>query len=166
MSDDNGFGGYDNTDQTGQQQQSKSEGGGLRAKLEEALARAKAAEDKLAETEKNLNARTVSELFQKFGVPDKVKKFYAGDPTEEAVTAWVKENAEVFGISLPGAEATETPEDKARNEALRATQAASKIGFDGVSTSAQTALGEAESKLKAGASEAELDEIIGNLFKR
>lgn len=160
----NEFGGYDG-DQSGQQQ-SKSEGGGLRAKLEEALTRAKAAEDRATEAEKGLKARTTADLFRKFEVPDKVQKFYTGDATEEAIAQWVKDNADVFGITLPAAEANETPEDKARNDQLRATQAASRIGFDGGNQSIQTALSDAESKLKAGASEADLDAAIETMFSK
>lgn len=160
MSDDlNEFGGYD-----GESEKPKSEGGGLRAKLEEALARAKAAEDKLAETDKALKARTAADLFRKFEVPDKVQKFYTGEATEEAVTQWVKENADVFGITLPGAEAVETPEDKARNDQLRATQNASRVGFDGGAISVETALSEANAKLQAGASEADIDAAINQMF--
>lgn len=164
MSDSNEFGGLEGDE--GDKPKGSETGGGLRAKLEEALTRAKAAEDKLAETTKTLKTREAADLFGKFGVPDKVQKFYTGDVTEEAITAWCKENADVFGISVPGAEASESPEDKQRNDAMRGTQAASRLGFDGMTHSAETAMNEANAKLKAGASEAELDEMLGNLFKR
>lgn len=163
MSDDlNEFGGYDGDQQS--EQKSKSEGGGLRAKLEEALKRASEAESRLTEVQKQLNSRTAADLFGKFGVPEKVQKFYSGDVTEEAITQWVKENAELFGISLPGAEAAETPEDKARNDQLRATQNASRVGFDGGNISVETALSEANAKLQAGASEADIDAAINQMF--
>lgn len=164
MSDDlNEFGGYETDEQP-----KKSEGGTLRAKLEEALKRASDAEAKLAEATKQLSQRTAQDVFSKLGVPDKVRKLYTGDVSEEAITTWVQEYADVFGITPEGGDekaVEETPEDTARNDQIRSVQNASKLGFDGGSTGAAL-LAEAEAKLKGGASEADIDAIIQKAFAR
>jgi hypothetical protein len=70
-------------------------------------------------------------VFTKLGVPEKVRKFYAGDPTEDAITQWVKDNADVFGLTPEGGgDVTETPERRQMFDDLSGVMSAQQMGTD------------------------------------
>lgn len=84
----------------------------------------------LADLKAQLALRDASEVFSKLGVPDKVRKFYSGEPTEDAITQWVKDNADVFGLSPAGEDPTVPPERKQMFDDLSGVQSAESLGID------------------------------------
>lgn len=119
MSDDT-FG----SDDTGQQE---TDGSALRKFGTEQKRRADELDKQLAELRAELAKRNSSEIFAKLNVPEKVRKFYTGEPTQDAIEAWVKENADVFGL---GSEAEQDPERQQQNADLEAVTQATLTGQD------------------------------------
>ncbi len=113
----------DGEQSTGQE----SDGKALRRFGTEQKARADALANELAEIKAQLAKRDAEGIFAKLGVPEKVRKFYSGDPTEDAIAAWVKENADVFGIEV---DAAPTEQQTEQVQQLTNVQQASQLGTD------------------------------------
>jgi hypothetical protein len=92
------------------------------------LAEERAAE--LAELKAQFAKIQAGEIFTKLGVPDKVRKFYSGEPTEDAIKSWVTENADVFGIEVGAETATQTEDQAVQHAQLGAVQQAQQLGAD------------------------------------
>lgn len=103
----------------------------------------------LAELKAQLALRDAGEVFSKLGVPDKVRKFYSGEPTEEAITQWVKDNADVFGLSPDGQDPTVPPERKQLFDDLSGVQNAEQLGVDKDGTVSREILAQQRSDLMA-----------------
>jgi hypothetical protein len=85
----------------------------------------------LADTKAENAARAMADVFKELGVPDKVRKFYSGDPTKEAITQWVQENADVFGLAGPdGEDPTVPPERRQQFDDLSGVMSAQSLGQD------------------------------------
>lgn len=85
----------------------------------------------LADAKAETAKRDMESVFSKLGVPDKVRKFYSGDPTEDAITQWVKDNADVFGLTPEGGgDVTETPERRQMFDDLSGVMSAQSLGAD------------------------------------
>lgn len=85
----------------------------------------------LADAKAETAKRDMESVFSKLGVPEKVRKFYSGDPTEDAITQWVKDNADVFGLTPEGAaEVTDTPERRQMFDDLSGVMSAQSMGTD------------------------------------
>jgi hypothetical protein len=106
-------------------------GSALRKFAEEQKQLVKQLQAQLAEVNKQLASRTTADVFAKLGVSEKVRKFYTGEPTEEAISQWWKENAEVFGVD-PGVGQDPTLDDaqQEHQRAIDAVQQATQIGQD------------------------------------
>lgn len=71
----------------------------LRKQLNEALKARKAAEEELGQYKSQLRERSVAEVLQAKGINPKVAKFLPSDVDgEEAIGAWLEENADLFGV--------------------------------------------------------------------
>jgi hypothetical protein len=106
---------FDN-DHQGQQQQ-PSKGGGMRAQLEEALKQNKELRKQLDTATKQLRSEAVARVIQGKGLKAKVAKLIPGDvePNEEAITKWLDEWGDVFGVDNlkePAKEPEGTPAPK------------------------------------------------------
>lgn len=106
-------------------QQQKS-GGGIRKQLEKVIA-------DNAELKKALEAATakatsfeLSTVFAKLGVPEKIRTLYNGEPQEDAITKWVSDYKDVFGLEPNVAEPGEETNEVAT--ALKGVQRASSVG--------------------------------------
>lgn len=108
---------------------SQESGSALRQFGKEQKARADKLERELNEFKAQLAKVQAGEIFTKLGVPEKVRKFYSGDPTEDAISAWVKENADVFGLETDSP-ATQTPEQEQQRSDLAQVQQAQQLGQD------------------------------------
>jgi hypothetical protein len=128
MSDDNQFVSDDPDLSVADNSQS---GSALRKFAEEQKTLVKQLQQQLAETQKQLASRAANDVFTKLGISEKVRKFYAGDPTEEAISQWWKENAEVFGVD-PGVGQDPTLNDaqQQHQQAIDNVQQAAQIGQD------------------------------------
>ena len=82
------------------------------AELRKALKKEKTEKDnlekELATLRADAKARTVKEVLEKKGVPDKVAKFIPADVvTSEQIDTWLTENAEVFNLTVTQSEAND-----------------------------------------------------------
>lgn len=112
----------------------KSEGGGLRNQLKAALARVATLEKERNDAAARAAELEASSVFTRLGVPDKVRTLYKGDPTEEAITKWVTDYADVFGLDAD-AGAADDAEQKEAAEDLQKVQGASTKGVAGAAAS-------------------------------
>jgi hypothetical protein len=121
----------------------------------------------LADIKAQLALRDASAVFQKLGVPDKVRKFYSGDPTEDAITAWVKDNADVFGLAGPdGEDPTIPPERKQMFDDLSGVQSAESLGIDKDGSVSRDVLAQQRAELLAkprGSRISELDAALASM---
>lgn len=69
----------------------------------------------LAELQQKLAKREAADVFTRLGISDKVRKYYNGESTEEAITAWWKESAADFGVE-PNAEQDVTVTEEQRQD--------------------------------------------------
>lgn len=85
----------DNDSNDGQQQ-----GKGLRAQLEAALKKNRELEQKLQQSQKDLRREAVTRVIRDKGFKAKVAKLVPADvdPTDEAITKWLDEWGDVFGV--------------------------------------------------------------------
>ncbi len=159
MSDDNPFLGEN---ETGGQDNS---GSALRKFAEDQKRRADDLEKQFKDLQKQLASRTASDVFAKLGINDKVQKFYQGDPTEEAIAAWWKENASIFGVD-PGVGQDPTL-DTAQQEhqaAIDAVQQAASVGQDrGGAMSRETMQSARTDLLSKGRTPADLDAALARM---
>jgi|KBSSwiStaDraftv2_1062776.scaffolds.fasta_scaffold382359_2 hypothetical protein len=106
-------------------------GSALRKFAEEQKQMVKQLQQQLAEAQKMIATRNAADIFTKLGINDKVRKFYTGDPTEDAINAWWKENAEVFGVDPGvGQDPTLDPAQQEHQQAIDNVQQAALIGQD------------------------------------
>jgi hypothetical protein len=70
--------------------------------LREKAAALKDATERLAQIEKETRTNSLKEMFGRLVGADKagLAKYYAGEPTEDAVKAWIAEDGGLFGVSL------------------------------------------------------------------
>jgi ferritin-like metal-binding protein YciE len=106
-------------------------GSALRKFAEDQKNLVKQLQQQLAETQKQLASRAAAEVFTTLGINEKVRKFYTGDPTKEAIEAWWKENAEVFGVD-PGVGNDPTLNDaqQQHQQDIQNVQQAAQLGQD------------------------------------
>lgn len=91
----------------------------LRKQLKDAQSRAKQFEEELGQYRSQLRERTVAEVLQAKGVNPKVAKFLPSDVEgDEAIQAWLDENADLFGVIPEPSEPAVS--DEARTELSRA----------------------------------------------
>ena len=90
----------------------------LRKQLNEALKAKKVFEEELGQYKSQLRERSVAEVLQSKGVNPKVAKFLPSDVDgDEAIGAWLEENADLFGVAPPSVPAVS---EEARSEMSRA----------------------------------------------
>lgn len=90
-----GYSEYD--DETDEVSEGKS---GLRSQFEQALKENKILQKELAKLKSQVRETTVAEVLSSKGVNVKIAKFIPSDVEgEEAITAWLEENGDVFGFS-------------------------------------------------------------------
>jgi hypothetical protein len=85
-----------------------TDGGALRKQYEKALADLKAQTEANAELQKQVRGSSVKELFTELKVDPRGVKFYAGEPTKEALAEWLKGDGEIFATP-PAATVVQTP---------------------------------------------------------
>ena len=119
----------------------------------------------LAELRATLAMRDAESVFKELGVPDKGRKFYSGEPTKDAITAWVKENADVFGLSPDGEDITITPEKRQQFDDLSGVQAAGNLGLDKDGAVSREVLAQQRADLlsKPRSSLSDLDKVLANM---
>lgn len=140
-------------------------GSALRKFAEEQKTLVKQLQQQLADTQKQLASRAANDVFTKLGISEKVRKFYSGDPTEEAISSWWKENAEVFGVD-PGVGQDPTL-DSAQQEHQRAidnVQQAANVGQDRTGAmSPETMRASRDSLLSQGKNVNDLDAALAKM---
>lgn len=99
-------------DLLGDPNDSRSAGGKLREQLEQALAREKALEARLAAVEQSTRADQVKALASKHGIPDLALDFFPkeGDLTDEAATSFIEKYGALWGAQATTA--TTAPEQQ------------------------------------------------------
>ena len=97
----------------------------LRKQLNEALKAKKQFEEELGQYRSQLRERTVAEVLQAKGANPKLAKFLPSDVEgDEAIGAWLEENADVFGV-VPESQAPAVS-DEVRGEMSRANALAER----------------------------------------
>lgn len=111
--------------------QPPSDGGSLRRFAEDQKKRADALEKQLKEVQTSLAKRDAESVFTELGINEKVRKFYHGDLTKDAISEWWKENAEVFGVD-PGVGKDPTLDDaqQQHQQDILNVQQAAQVGQD------------------------------------
>lgn len=106
-------------------------GSALRKWAKEQQKLAKDFQAKVAELTAKLAQREASEVFTELGISEKVRKFYQGEPTKEAIKTWWTENADVFGID-PGVGQDPTLDDAQQQHQrdIDLVQQAAQVGQD------------------------------------
>lgn len=162
MSDDNQFISDDPDIPSENGQQS---GSALRKFAEEQKQMVKQLQQQLAETQKQLASRAAAEVFTQLGINEKVRKFYTGDPTKEAIEAWWKENAEIFGVDPGvGQDPTLTDAQQEHQQAIDNVQRAAQIGQDrGGAVSPESMKSAREDLLSKGKNINDLDAALARM---
>jgi hypothetical protein len=137
---------------------------GLRAQLETVLAEKKALEQEVANLKGTVRSRAVADILSAKGVPAKVANLIPSEVEgEEAVTKWLADWSDVFGIK------TETQEDTAEKAAaIAATPEATdtqRIQDLGNSAVAPGKLADIEARMKEAKTPAELDALVAEAKK-
>lgn len=145
--------------------QKDQSGSALRKFAKEQQARANELEKKLNDALAQIQRREADSIFGKLGVNDRVRKFYSGDMTEEAITQWVKDNADLFGIELNGEDPTITPEQNQQERDLSAVNQAAGAGHDRPTSLSRESMGQYRNDLlsRQGAGLPDLEEILGKM---
>lgn len=100
----------DETDSTDEQENGPA---ALRSALKAAQKAAKDAQKELADLRAESRTRTVADALKGAGVRPSIAKYIPADISDsDGVTAWLKENAEDFGITLGGEKAPEAQSRK------------------------------------------------------
>jgi len=137
-----------------------SSGKGLRAQIKKLLAEKEELQSKLSTFEVKETERSVTEILAAKGVNSKVAKYLLADGVsgEEAINAWLDENADVFGFSINADEASETTKQVAdvNPDTVKAVNRLNNLG-----QSAQTPgkLQDIETRMANASNEAELAEL-------
>jgi hypothetical protein len=101
-----------------QTQQDKDGPANLRKALKRAEKEKKELAEQLASIQADLRGRSVKETLAQKGVSEKVAKFIPGDvSTPEQIDAWLKENADIFGITPTEQQSAPIDEEEAKNRA-------------------------------------------------
>lgn len=95
----------------------------LRQHAKETADALKAANERLAQFEAREREATVKSVLKAKGLPEKAATFYQGDASEDAVSKWVDENADIFGVRQSGGNDA--------NAAAAAMAQAASFGNDG-----------------------------------
>lgn len=137
---------------------------GLRAQLETVLAEKKALEQEVANLKGTVRSRAVADILSAKGVPAKVANLIPSEVEgEEAVTKWLADWSDVFGIK------TETQEDTAEKAAAIAATpeatATQRIQDLGNSAVAPGKLADLEARMKEAKTPAELDALVAEAKK-
>lgn len=109
--------------------QPQQSGGGMRARLEAALAKLRELESENATLKTNLSERTVSDVWKELGVPERFRKAYLGEKNADAIKAWWSELAPVVNLDAAADEPQETEEQREQREALQSFQQAGQLGI-------------------------------------
>lgn len=119
----------------------------------------------LTELQAQVSMQNAAAIFGKLGVNDRVRKFYSGEPTEEAITEWVKVNADLFGIDLGGEDPTKTPEQNQQHQDLGNVNQAVNAGQDRPTSLSRESMGQFKNDLlsRANAGLPDLEEILGKM---
>lgn len=128
-----------NSDWDDENEDFETEDSNLVSNLRKQLREAKRERDELAETVSKLTVETrstkLADLLKSKELSPKLAKFFPADDevTPEAVDAWVKENADVFGISTKDDKADEQSAEIAAEAATyqRMTQTSESAGDTG-----------------------------------
>jgi glutamyl/glutaminyl-tRNA synthetase len=109
--------------------------------------------------------RALESTWNELNVPEKVRQFYTGEKTAEAVKQWVEDNKEVFNLQPPedSGSGSETDEQKQQKQELQgATKAATtgtdqghSLGLDAIKAKAQEVAKSSRNKNATG-----LDELF------
>lgn len=155
---DNGYSDHDNVEETTDAPR------GLRAQLETVLAEKKALEQEVANLKGTVRSRTVADILSAKGVPTKVANLIPSDiEGEEAITKWLADWSDVFGIK------TETQEDTATQAAAIAATpeaaAAQRLQDLGNSAVTPTKLADLEARMKEAKTPAELNALMAEAKK-
>lgn len=137
---------------------------GLRAQLETVLAEKKALEQEVANLKGTVRSRAVADILSAKGVPAKVANLIPSDVEgEEAVTKWLADWSDVFGIK------TETQEDTtAQAAAIAATPEAAatqRLQDLGNSAVAPGKLADLEARMQEAKTPAELNALMAEAKK-
>jgi hypothetical protein len=148
------------TDEDNDFEQNDDKPRGLRAQLEAVLAEKKQLEDELNGVRATARQQAIKEVLNAKGVNDKVAKFIPADAvTEDAIVAWLEENADAFGVS---AAATGTP-----NTAVSPANAAAANRLSALSQSGSSPslVQDYETQIRSASSPDELKKIWADLGK-
>lgn len=96
----------------------------LRAHAKQTAQALKEANDRLAAFEARDREATVKAALKAKGLNEKVATFYSGDASEDAVTKWIEDNADVFGATSSAPSGGSVPDANA----LAAARAAAASG--------------------------------------
>lgn len=162
MSDDNQFLG----DPDEQPPATDNSGSSLRKFAEEQKRRADALDKQLKEMQTTLAKREAESVFAELGINEKIRKFYSGDFTKDAISAWWKENAEIFGVE-PGVgnDPTLDPAQQEHQAAIDNVQKAAQIGQDRQGAMSRETMVEQRRRLLAqkGTNISDLDAALGGM---
>jgi hypothetical protein len=101
----------------------------LRAHAKQTADALKEANARLAAFEARDRESTVKSVLKAKGLNEKVASFYSGDASEDAVTKWVEEHADVFGVAASTTSGGAAPDANA----LAAARAAAASGGNATS---------------------------------
>jgi hypothetical protein len=150
----------------------QTDGGKLRKQLEDALKDKKNLEAELAKLSAQVRSSSVKDLFSELKANPKGVKFYTGEPTKEAVEAWLKGDGDIFATAPEtkgeqGQESTAGTESQEGQfppgftaEMVAAAQAASRI-----QPNAQTTEGLGDLADKVGRSDMKSEDAQADLKK-
>lgn len=103
-------------------------GSALRKFGKEQKKRADELAKELAEIKAEFAKRKAGDIFAKLGISEKIRKFYSGDPDEDKIAEWWKENAELFGVDASAGDPTLTEEQQQNQDDLSQVQQLSNFG--------------------------------------
>lgn len=115
---------------SGGDESTKQSGSALRKFGREQKKRADELEQQLRDIQAQLAKREASDVFAELGVSERVRKYYTGEPTKEAITAWWKEAAADFGVDPGTGDPTQTPEQQQQHADLSGVQKAAQAGSE------------------------------------
>lgn len=143
---------YDDIEET----ESQNTGKGLRAQLEKALETNKALQAQLSEFQTKARVAEVTEVLAAKGVNLKIAKFVPSDVTgEEAINAWLTDNADVFGF-----EVSETPVSTEPNVEPSAVASAKRIQSLGQQSVSPAQADDLTARIANAKSAEELDALL------
>lgn len=156
MSDTNAFLDDDNDEDPAEQS-----GSALRKFGKDQKKRADELERQLNELRTALAKREAGDVFAELGINEKVRKFYNGEPTKDAITEWWKENADVFGVDPASGDPTLTPEQQQTADDLSQLQDVNQLGQEKAEALGREALGQVRKDLlSSGRTEDELNAAL------